>query len=67
MNDEFILKFFETQKRPRWNWLKNIDIFNAIKDTNEIVIRDYNEVENKLRGIVKEEKNKSKILIFNGG
>ena len=43
------------------------DIFNAIKDTNEIVIRDYNEVENKLRGIVKEEKNKSKILIFNGG
>lgn len=31
MNDEFILKFFETQKRPRWNWLKNIDIFTYLK------------------------------------
>lgn len=43
------------------------NIIDAIKDTNEIVIRDYNEVENKLRGIVKAEKSKSKILIFNGG
>ena len=43
------------------------DIFNAIKETDEIVIRDYNEVESKLRSIVKTEKSKSKILIFNGG
>lgn len=43
------------------------DIINAIKETDEIVIRDYNEVESKLRSIVKAEKSKSKILIFNGG
>lgn len=43
------------------------DIINAIKETDEIVIRDYNEVESKLRSIVKTEKSKSKILIFNRG
>lgn len=43
------------------------DIINAIKETDEIVIRNYNEVESKLRSIVKSEKSKSKILIFNGG